>query len=95
MKAFVAADPDDAFSRYGLALEYRARGDAENAIAHLEDLRRRDANYVALYYALGGLYADAGRADDARSTYAAGISVARAHGDPHAASELQDALDAL
>lgn len=91
----MVTDPNDAFSRYGLALEYRARGDAEHAIAQLEELRRRTPEYVALYYALGGLYAEIGRADDARETYLAGIAVANAQGDGHARDELQDVLDTL
>lgn len=93
MRAFVDADPNDAFARYGLALEYRGRGDHAEAIAQLEQLRARDPQYVALYYPLGGLYADAARPEDARSTYAAGIAVAQAQGDAHTAAELAEALE--
>lgn len=76
-------------------MEFRSRGDTPNAIIHLEELRRRDPNYLALYYPLGGLYADSGRRDDALGVYAAGIAVGRAQKEDHAVAELEEAREQL
>ena len=44
LEEFVAKDPNDAFSRYGLALDFMNSGDAANADVHFRDLHRaRDA----------------------------------------------------
>ncbi len=95
LKSFLEKNPDDSFSRYALALEYRSMGDMTAAIRELEELRKRDGNYIALYYQLGGLYAQEGQHENAREAYTAGISVARAANDMHTLSELQAALDEL
>ena len=93
LKGFVDADPSDAFSRYALALEFRSRGDNANAITQLESLRSHDPGYLALYYQLGGLYADAGDKAKAVATYQAGIVIAREQHESHAMAELEEALE--
>lgn len=95
LKTFLEKNPDDSFSRYALALEYRSMSDIAAAIRELEELRTRDGNYVALYYQLGGLYAQQGQHESAREAYTVGITVARAANDMHTLSELQAALNEL
>src|SRR5205809_452684 len=41
LRKFIAAQPDEAFPRYALALELKGKGDAAAAAAELEELRGR------------------------------------------------------
>ena len=95
MLSFLEQDPDDSFSRYAVALEYMSRKEYDLARGYLEELRRRDPDYVATYYQLGQLCATVEDWDGAEEAYNAGIVVGRKVGDLHAVSELQAALDEL
>jgi tetratricopeptide (TPR) repeat protein len=90
--AFHADDPNDAFTIFALALEYRKRGDTAAAVGHFEQLMRDHPRYVGTYYHLGKLYEDLARPDDAVTTYEAGVKIAEAARDLHARAELQAAL---
>lgn len=91
----VAAKPDDAFPRYGLAMEYKSRGDRDKAAATFAELHERMPNYVPAYLMHGNLLEAMGRAAEAAAIYARGVEVAAAAGDEHAESELRAARDAL
>jgi hypothetical protein len=95
LEAFVAAHPNDAFGRYGLAMECIRDGDNEAAIGHFRQLIESHPDYVAGYFHYGQLLAKLSREDEARQILAAGIAVAARQGDAHAASEMQSALDTL
>lgn len=95
MLAFLEQDPDDSFSRYAVALEYASKRNYSTAIEQLNELRRRDPDYVALYYQLGELQSKLEEWDLAEQAYNEGIAVARRIGDTHTLSELQMALDEL
>jgi tetratricopeptide (TPR) repeat protein len=95
MLAFLEQDPNDSFSRYAVALEYASRRKYPAAIEQLDELRRRDPDYVALYYQLGDLQTKMEEWDLAEQAYTEGITVARRIGDTHTLSELQMALDEL
>jgi tetratricopeptide (TPR) repeat protein len=89
---FVKSNPDDPFPRYGLAQEYRNRGQIEQAAATFEELVARHPDYAASYLHYGNILVQLGRREDARKIYEAGITAATRKGDPHAAGELQGAL---
>lgn len=93
--AFLEADPADSFSRYALGLELLAEGDREGALKAFEEVRARDARYVAVYYQLGKTLQALGRVDDARAAFQKGLSVASGAKDWHTHDELQAALDEL
>lgn len=95
LRRLLETDPDDAFTRYALALEHAGLGELEEARALLEDLLQRDPDYIASYHQLGILYERLGEAERARAAYRGGIAAAQRTGDHHAASEMQDALDLL
>lgn len=95
LEAFVAARPDDAFARYGLAMECTREEDYEAALEHFRRLREAHPDYVSGYFQCGQLLARLDRFDEARAILAAGVAVALGQGDSHAASEMQAALDAL
>lgn len=90
--AFLADDPDDSFSWFALASEYRKAGRMGEAIDTFRALVARDAAYVGTYYHLGKAFEAAGQATDAAAAYRAGIVEASLQRDTHARSELQSAL---
>lgn len=95
LKNMVAQNPDDSFSRYGLAMEYANSGDLEQAMAQYQALLAVNPNYSAAYYHGGQTLEKLGRLDDARSLYREGLEATTRIGDLHARSEIQAALEAL
>lgn len=95
LEEFLAANPNDAFIRYGLAQEYAKQGQAEKAVEQFREILGRNADYKAAYYHLGQALEKLGRLDEARRAYEQGIEVTGRLGDQHARSELQAALDLL
>jgi len=95
LRKFVSASPDEAFPRYALALELKGKGDAQAASAELEELLRRQPDYLAAYLQLGLLLQTLGRPDAARATLSRGQDVARGQGNTHTLSELTQALESL
>lgn len=95
LETFLASHPDDAFGRYGLAMECAREGEHDAALENFHLLMKSHPDYVAAYFQCGQLLAKLGRADQARETLAAGIAAAGRRGDTHAASEMQAALDSL
>ncbi len=95
LEKMTAAGTKDPFAWYGLAMEYSSLGRVDDAVATFEKLRALDATYVAMYLMCGTMLAKAGRAEDGRAWLEEGITAARAKGDNHALSELQDALAGL
>jgi Tfp pilus assembly protein PilF len=93
--ALYKEDPNDAFTRYAVALEYNARQDYGEALRWFEDLLRDAPDYVPTYYMLAGAYRATEAWDKAEQTYTTGIQVARKVGDAHAAAELAAALEEL
>ena len=95
LEEFVAAHPNDAFARYGLAVECASQGDAAAATGHFETLLAAHPDYVTGYFQYGQFLARISRPDDARQTLTRGIEAARRTGDQHAASEIEAALAQL
>ncbi|MEI8134972.1 MAG: tetratricopeptide repeat protein [bacterium] len=95
LQEFLAADPNDSFTRYAIGLEYRSINDFQNAISALEYVATNDPAYVATYYQLAECYR---RVDDnakAKTIYLMGIAQAKKSNDLHTMSELQMAMDEL
>ncbi len=88
LKDFLAAEPDDSFTRYALALEYLALNDTSEGERLLRETIERNASYVAAYHQLGQLLFKLGRSEEAREAYTKGIAAARNIHDHHAASEM-------
>jgi len=85
----------DPFAWYGLALEYKSLGRPDDAVATFTKLRAIDPEYVPQYLMCGSMLLELGRPSDAREWLTEGESRARAKGDGHALSEIQDALARL
>jgi tetratricopeptide (TPR) repeat protein len=92
-KSFIARTPGDPFPRYGLAMEYRARGELAAAWTAFSELLDQFPDYVATYLMAGGTLLALGRRDEAAGIYRRGIEVATRKGDSHARGELETALN--
>jgi tetratricopeptide (TPR) repeat protein len=92
MIKFVEDHPEQAFPRYGLAMEYAKRGELVAADAQFAELRRRHPEYLATYFHHGMLLLRLERREEARRTWEDGIRLAAEKGDEHAKSELEAVL---
>ncbi|MBI1357588.1 MAG: tetratricopeptide repeat protein [Acidobacteria bacterium] len=95
LKAFLEANPDDCFVRYGLAQEYVKQGALEEAIAEFQRILETNPDYQAAYYHAGKTFQKLGRTEQAREVYQKGVETSLRTGDLHARSELEAALGDL
>src|SRR5215813_14194743 len=92
LEQFVAAKPDDAFSRYGLAMECMNAGDTAAANEHFRTLIERNADYVPAYLMYAQMLSKESRNPEAREVLSTGIAAAIRKGDAHARSEMETLL---
>jgi thioredoxin-like negative regulator of GroEL len=92
LEEFVARKPDDAFSRYGLAMECMNNGDPAAADEHFRVLLQRNADYVPAYLIYAQFLVRESRADEAQKILASGMEAATRKGDQHARSEMEGLL---
>ena len=95
LKAILDDNPNDAFARYGLAMEYANTGDTATALAEYEKIVAMDPNYVPAYQMGGQLLLNLHREAEARKWFDRVIAAARREGNRHAESEMQGMLDTL
>jgi predicted Zn-dependent protease len=95
LEEFVANKPDDAFTRYGLAIECMNSGDTHAAAEQFSTLLQRNADYVPAYLMYAQMLSRTDRPDDARRVLASGIAAAERRGDQHARSEMETLLGEL
>jgi thioredoxin-like negative regulator of GroEL len=92
LEEFVANKPDDAFARYGLAMECMNSGDARAADEHFRALLQTNAEYVPAYLMYAQFLVRESRGDDARNILTTGMTAADRKGDHHARSEMETLL---
>ena len=95
LEEFVAKKPNDAFSRYGLAIECMNSGDPNAADGHFRALIEFNASYIPAYLMYGQLLARESRHEEARQVLSKGIAAAAKKGDEHARSEMEALLNEL
>jgi thioredoxin-like negative regulator of GroEL len=95
LEEFVAQKPDDAFSRYGLAMECMNSGDPAAADTHFRALLDRSADYIPAYLMYAQLLARESRLAEAKQVLSTGIAAASRKGDQHARSEMEALLSEL
>ena len=95
LKQILQENPNDAFARYGLAMEYSNAGDTETALAEFTTLAQLHPDYSAGYFMAAQMLARVGRTDEARQQLERGIASAQRTGNRHAESEMQAMLDEL
>ena len=95
LKEFLAQNPNDAFARYGLAMEYSNAGDVEGALREFGALLNANPDYTAGYFMAAQTLARAGRNDEAKTRLREGIASAERTGNQHAKSEMSAMLEEL
>lgn len=95
LEQFLVLKPEDAFARYGLALECVKQGDDQAASDHFRKLLEVHPAYVAGYFQFGQLLARIGKLEEAKKLLSDGVVVAQKVGDMHARDEMQAALTLL
>src|SRR5437762_3572393 len=97
IEAMLAEDPDDAFLRYGLAMEHAGAGDDAACVEVLRDLIARTAAnpYVPAFLQAGQALARLDRVAEACAVLRQGVDEAHKAGDTHAQGEMQGLLDSL
>ena len=98
IEAMLADDPDDAFLRYGLAMEHASAGDDAACVEVLRDLIARTAAatpYVPAYLQAGQALVRLDRITEACEVLREGVDVARRVGDAHAQGEMQGLLESV
>ncbi len=91
----LAENPEDAFARYGLAMEYSKAGQIERAIEEYKTLIEKNPDYTPAYFMAAQTLAAASRVDEAKRWLVDGISSARRTGNAHAQSEMTAMLEEL
>lgn len=92
LEEFVAHNPDDAFARYGLALDCFRQGDLQEADSHFRTLLQTNPDYVPAYQMYAQLLAQNNRVDEAKTILAQGVASAIRVGNQHARSEMESHL---
>src|SRR4249919_5604 len=95
LNEILSQNPNDAFARYGLAMEYSKAGEVEPALEEFAKLLSTHPDYTAGYFMAAQTLVSANRVDDAKRMLLDGISSARRTGNTHAQSEMTAMLDDL
>jgi predicted Zn-dependent protease len=95
LKEILEQDSKNAFARYGLAMEYSARGETDAALAQFAQLLQDHPDYTAGYFMAAQTLAKAGRDAEAKQMLVDGLGCAKRTGDQHAAREMQAMLDEM
>jgi len=88
-------NPNDAFARYGLAMEYSNAGDIERALEEFGKLLAAHPDYTAGYFMAAQALAKASRIDEAKKMLVEGVASAGRTGNTHAQSEMTAMLSEL
>ena len=92
LSEILTQNPDDAFARYGLALEYSNSGNVEQAMQEFAKLLSVHPDYTAGYFMAAQTLARTDRLDEARKMLGDGILSAKRTGNAHAQSEMEAML---
>jgi tetratricopeptide (TPR) repeat protein len=95
LKEILDANPDDAFARYALGLEYSGAGETEAALAEFQRLLAAHPDYTNGYFMAAQALARAERNQEAQSLLQQGIECARRTRNQHALTEMEAMLDEL
>jgi len=91
----LSQSPNDAFARYGLAMELSKAGEVDRALEEFGKLLSAHADYTAGYFMAAQTLAGANRTDEAKKILVEGIASARRTGNSHAQSEMTAMLEDL
>jgi len=95
LNEILTENPNDAFARYRLAMEYSNRGEVEIAMVEFGKLLAAHPDYTAGYFMAAQTLARASRVNEAKQMLEDGIASARRTGNGHALSEMEGMLTEL
>ncbi len=95
LSEILAANPEDSFARYGLAMEYSKAGQIDQAVEEFKMLIEKNPDYTPAYFMAAQALAGASRVDEAKRMLVDGVSSARRTGNAHAQSEMTAMLEEL
>ncbi len=95
LKQVLVANPNDAFARYALGLEYANSGDTNAALAEFQQLLAAHPDYTNGYFMAAQTLVRADRGVEARTMLQQGIESARRTRNQHALAEMQGMLQEL
>ena len=95
LQEILRGNPDDAFARYALGLEYSGAGDTEAALREFNRLLEVHPGYTNGYFMAAQVLERDGRIDNSREMLLKGIESARKSNNRHALSEMEAMLDQL
>jgi len=88
----LSQNPNDAFARYGLALEYSNAGDVDRALEEFAKLLASHPDYTAGYFMAAQALARVDRVSEAKRMLEDGIVSAKRTSNSHAQSEMEGML---
>ncbi|MDN5205281.1 tetratricopeptide repeat protein [Fulvivirgaceae bacterium BMA10] len=89
---FLKEDPNDAFTLYAIATEYKST-DPGKAKIYFDKLLGEHENYIGTYYHAAKLYAAMDLRDQAEEIFKKGIEKSLSQGNQHAHRELLSAYN--
>jgi tetratricopeptide (TPR) repeat protein len=95
LQQIVEQNPNDAFARYGLAMEHANHGQLEPALAQFNKLLELHPDYSAGYFMAAQSLAKAARNDEAKDFLQRGIAAAERERNAHARAEMEQMLEDL
>ena len=95
LREILEANPDDAFARYALGLEYSGAGETDAALSEFQHLLASHPDYTNGYFMAAQALARAERQDEAKTMLQQGIECARRTRNQHALAEMEAMLDEL
>jgi len=90
--SFYKEDPNDPFTIYALATEYKET-EPKEALKYFNILLKDHEEYVGTYYHVCSLFQQLGMNEQAEENYIKGLQMCRKTGNMHALSELQQAYN--
>jgi tetratricopeptide (TPR) repeat protein len=95
LQEILAVNPNDAFARYALGLEYSGSGETAAALAEFQSLLEAHPDYTNGYFMAAQVLERADRIGESREMLMKGIETARQSNNRHAQSEMEAMLDEL
>ena len=95
LNEILAQNPNDAFARYGLAMEYSKSGQVERAMEEFGKLLAANPDYTPGFFMAAQTLARENRIEEAKKMLIDGISSAKRTNNGHAQSEMEAMLAEL
>jgi tetratricopeptide (TPR) repeat protein len=89
LNEILSLDPNNAFARYGLAMEHVTLGDPEAALAEFATCIDRNPDYVPAYQMSAQTLVTLNRTDEALARLHDGIAAANRTANQHALAEME------